>query len=109
MLFSLVLERDAMELNIWLEIEVSTMRQLTLDIEEACKGVINFFGDYEPKSIGDTDEDKVYWYMKVFPVEGSQYSRHGYTLVREIRSYDGKRSQNDSDSVSKLVLPQGDI
>jgi len=108
MLFSLVLERDVMESNILLRIEVGTIIQLTLDIEEACKGVINFFGDHEPKSIGDTDEDKIYWYMKVFPRQVSQSSRHGYTLVHEIRSYDGKKSPNDSDSVSKLVLPQWD-
>ena len=35
------------------------------DVEGTVKGVINFFGDFEPKSIGDTDEDKIYWYTKV--------------------------------------------
>jgi len=34
-------------------------------VEDTVKGVINFFGDFEPKSIGDQDEDKIYWYMKV--------------------------------------------
>jgi hypothetical protein len=37
------------------------------NVEEKVKGVVNFFGDHEPKSIGDTDEDKIYWYMKVIP------------------------------------------
>lgn len=37
------------------------------DVEETVKGIVNFFGDFEPKSIGDTDEDKIYWYMRVFP------------------------------------------
>jgi len=35
------------------------------DVEETVKGIVNVFGDFEPKSIGDTDEDKIYWYMKV--------------------------------------------
>src|SRR5271170_855683 len=35
------------------------------DVEETVKGVVNVFGDFEPKSIGDTDEDKISWYMKV--------------------------------------------
>ena len=38
------------------------------DVEETVKGVVNVFGDFEPKSIGDTDEDKIYWYMKVRPL-----------------------------------------
>jgi len=35
------------------------------DIEERVKGVINFFGDFEPKSVGDANDDKIYWYMNV--------------------------------------------
>jgi Arb2-like domain len=38
------------------------------DVEGTVKGIVNVFGDFEPKSIGDTDEDKIYWYMKVFPI-----------------------------------------
>ena len=34
------------------------------DVSELVKGVVNFFGDVEPKSVGD-DEDKYYWYFKV--------------------------------------------
>jgi hypothetical protein len=61
-----VLARDVTELNILFEIEVASLQiNLILDVEEIVKGVINFFGDFEPKSIGDTDEDRIYWYMKV--------------------------------------------
>ena len=35
------------------------------DVEETVKGIVSVFGDFEPKSIGDTDEDKIYWYIKV--------------------------------------------
>ena len=43
---------------------------LIVDIADTVKGIVNFFGDVEPKSIGENDEDRIYWYMKVlFPYE----------------------------------------
>ena len=84
MSFSWVPERDVMELNISLKVEVSPpSNNITLDVEETVKGVINFFGDFEPKSIGDTDEDKIYWYMKVYSFE---------VLTQSSRVYIGPRN-----------------
>ena len=64
MSFSSVLERVAMALNILSKIEVLNFAALTLDVDDKVQGIVNFFGDFEPKSIGD-NEDKIYWYMKV--------------------------------------------
>jgi hypothetical protein len=101
-------ERVVMELNISLKVEVSQpTTNITLDVEESVKGVINFFGDFEPKSIGDNDEDKVYWYMKVFSHDGLDNSLPEYILVHAIPSFDGKRFPNGLDSVCKHVYPQG--
>jgi hypothetical protein len=63
-----VLVRAVTGLNISFEVEVYPYNvYLTPDVADTVKGVINFFGDVEPKSIGDNDEDKIYWYMKVPP------------------------------------------
>jgi hypothetical protein len=53
-------------LNTWCDTEVCKPRDIILriDVEETVKGVVNFFGDFDPKSIGDTDEDKIYWYVR---------------------------------------------
>jgi hypothetical protein len=40
---------------------------LTTAVEDTVRGVVNFFGDFEPKSVGDSDEDKISWYYKVYP------------------------------------------
>lgn len=75
-----------MGLNISFEVEVHCKTlYLTADVAETVKGVINVFGDVEPKSIGDNDEDKIYWYMKVsIPVK-----RH---LIKSSRVYIGPRN-----------------
>lgn len=44
---------------------LSQYESYVIDVDDTVKGVINFFGDFEPKSIGDTDEDKIYWYLRV--------------------------------------------
>ena len=74
---------------------------------DTVKGVINFFGDVEPKSIGDNDEDKIYWYMKVTPFLYIflTESHHVSILVLAILFYDVKRFPNDSDNVYNHVLP----
>lgn len=94
-----------MGLNISFEVEVCVVYLvLTIDVADTVKGVINFFGDVEPKSIGDNDEDKIFWYMKVFlSTNLFNNSRQGSISVLEIPSYDVKRFPNVSVNVYNLV------
>src|SRR5208337_4602062 len=98
-----------MVLKISFEIEVfiSHTQSDVPDIEGTVKGVVNFFGNLEPKSIGDTDEDKVYWYMKVFSSQTWYliFSPREYTSVPEIRFSGVKRSPKDSGSAFNPVIP----
>ena len=67
MSFLLGLAKAVTELKILFGLEVClcALQGLMPDVEETVRGVVAFFGDFEPKSIGDNDEDKIYWYMKV--------------------------------------------
>lgn len=60
---------------------------LTADIADTVKGIVNFFGDVEPKSIGENDEDKIYWYMKVPIAEEQLLIKEFTSLYRSSQSH----------------------
>jgi Arb2 domain len=66
------------------------------DVSELVKGVVNVFGDVEPKSVGD-DEDKYYWYFKVCLVSN-------IILIADVSSiYWSEKSSSTTEKDTKTI------